>query len=151
MSAETSRTATLLAADSASHLLPRLARREEKCSSKSATRPCSALDGSQRHLGTTEPGQSPGADPGRDSTACPGARRRPEGNGLQRSGTRMRGCLSPADSSGHLDDRIPATCPSGSLLAPDSSSWCSPPAPRLLVRQAPLGPPAVARLHPSFH
>ena len=107
-----------MAAESASHLLPRLARREEKCSSKSSTRPCSALDSSQRHLEPTEPGQSPGADPGRDSTACPGARRRPEGNGLQRSATRMRGPLSPADSSGHLDDRIPATClPLRDLLA----------------------------------
>ena len=99
-----------------------------------------------------EPGQSPGPHPGRDGPACPGARRRRVGNGLQRSATRMRGPLSPEYSSGHLDDRISATCPSGSLLALNSCCWFSPPAPRLLlVPQAPLGLPAAARRYPGFH
>lgn len=41
----------------------------------------------------------------------------------------MRDPLSPEDSSGHLDDRISATCPSRFLVALDASCWFSPPAP----------------------
>lgn len=89
-----------------------------------------------------------------DGTASPAGApvQRPAGHGLQRSSTRMRGPLSPEDSSGHLDASISATCPSGSLLVLDSSCWFSSPALlHLLLPQPPLDPAAAACRHPSFH
>lgn len=67
-----------------------------------------------------------------------------------RAPPRACAALSPADSSGHLDDNVSATCPSRSLLALDSSCRFSPPASRLLP-QAPLGPRAAARRYHGFH